>query len=40
MSRKVKLLIIEDEPAIRTVLMDVFVFNGFATDYADNGDEG
>jgi DNA-binding response OmpR family regulator len=40
MSRKARILIVEDEPAIRTGLMDVFVFHGFATEYADNGDDG
>lgn len=35
-----KLLIIEDEAAIRTGLVDVFVFHGFKVDSAENGTEG
>lgn len=38
--RKVTLLIVEDEPAIRMGLMDVFLYHGFSVDYADNGDDG
>lgn len=40
MSRKARILIVEDEPAIRTGLMDVLVFHGYETDYADHGDSG
>ena len=35
-----RLLIIEDEAAIRTGLIDVFVFHGFTVDSAANGTEG
>ncbi|MEX0976483.1 MAG: response regulator transcription factor [Woeseia sp.] len=35
-----RLLIIEDEAAIRTGLVDVFVFHGFTVDSAANGTEG
>ncbi len=35
-----RLLIIEDEAAIRTGLVDVFVFHGFTVDSAANGSEG
>lgn len=40
MSDKVRILIVEDEPAIRTGLVDVFVFHGFDVDTADTGTEG
>ena len=40
MSRKARILIVEDEPAIRTGLMDVFVFHGYDPDYAEHGDIG
>jgi DNA-binding response OmpR family regulator len=40
MSDKAKILIVEDETAIRTGLVDVFVFHGYEVDYADNGEEG
>jgi len=38
--KKNRLLIIEDEIAIRTGLVDVFVYHGYETDWADEGPEG
>jgi len=40
MSQSAKILIVEDEPAIRTGLIDVFIYHGFEVDFADNGDTG
>ena len=40
MSDKANILIIEDEEAIRTGLIDVLIFHGFATDYAADGITG
>ncbi|GAA3917058.1 response regulator transcription factor [Litoribacillus peritrichatus] len=40
MDRKLKILVVEDEVAIRTGLVDVFVFHGYQVDYADNGPDG
>jgi DNA-binding response OmpR family regulator len=40
MNKKLNILIVEDEPAIRTGLMDVLVFHGYAVDYADEGRSG
>ena len=40
MSPKPHILVVEDEPAIRSGLLDVFIFHGFEVDYADNGHEG
>lgn len=40
MEKKLKLLIVEDEVAIRTGLVDVFVFHGYQVSYADNGLDG
>lgn len=40
MSRKIRLLVIEDEPAIRRGLVDVFVFHGYAVEAAADGREG
>ena len=40
MAKKAQLLIVEDEEAIRTGLVDVFVYHGFEVDYADHGEEG
>ena len=40
MNKKPNILIVEDEEAIRTGLMDVLVFHGFTTDYADEGHSG
>ncbi len=40
MTRKARILVIEDEPAIRTGLVDVLVFHGFEADCAEEGREG
>lgn len=40
MSRKSRLLIIEDEAAIRTGLIDVFVYHGYEVDFSSHGVEG
>lgn len=40
MQRKPRLLIVEDELAIRTGLVDVFVFHGFEVDVAADGTSG
>jgi DNA-binding response OmpR family regulator len=37
MQRKLRLLIVEDEPAIRAGLIDVFVYHGFDVESADDG---
>ncbi|WP_078120084.1 response regulator transcription factor [Thiosocius teredinicola] len=40
MTTKRRILIVEDEGAIRTGLIDVFVFHGFEVDSAEEGPEG
>jgi two-component system response regulator RegX3 len=40
MNRKLRLLIVEDEEAIRTGLIDLFVFHGYEVDFAVEGNEG
>jgi two-component system response regulator RegX3 len=40
MERKIRILIVEDEEAIRTGLMDVLVFHGYEVDYAADGNDG
>ncbi len=40
MQRKPRLLIIEDEPAIRAGLIDVFVYHGYAVESAADGADG
>lgn len=40
MDKKLKLLVVEDEVAIRTGLVDIFVFHGYEVGYADNGPDG
>jgi DNA-binding response OmpR family regulator len=40
MQRKIRILIVEDEAAIRTGLMDVFVYHGYEVDFAADGKEG
>ncbi len=40
MPRKTRLLIVEDEAAIRTGLTDLFVFHGYEVEVAENGREG
>ncbi len=38
--RSISILVVEDEEAIRSGLIDVFVFHGYGVDSADNGPEG
>jgi len=40
MPRKIRLLVVEDEPAIRVGLADVFVFHGYDVETAADGREG
>jgi len=40
MKRKIRILVIEDEAAIRNGLVDVFVFHGYTVDCAHDGHEG
>ena len=40
MGAKTRLLIVEDEEAIRSGLIDVFVFHGYDVDTAEDGDTG
>lgn len=40
MPRKIRILVVEDEPAIRSGLVDVLVFHGYAVDTASEGTEG
>lgn len=40
MPRKLRILIIEDEAAIRTGLIDVFVYHGYEVDFSGHGAEG
>ena len=40
MTRKINILIVEDEEAIRTGLIDVFVYHGYAVEYAGDGNTG
>jgi two-component system response regulator RegX3 len=40
MTKKARILIVEDETAIRTGLVDVFVYHGYDVDYAEHGEEG
>jgi len=40
MSRKPRLLIVEDEAAIRSGLVDVFVYHGFDVETAEHGETG
>jgi two-component system response regulator RegX3 len=40
MQRKIRILIVEDEEAIRTGLRDVLVFHGYELDCAADGNEG
>ncbi len=40
MAQKARLLIVEDEEAIRSGLVDVFVYHGYEVETADNGDDG
>jgi len=40
MTRKIHILIVEDEAAIRSGLIDVFIYHGYEVDSADNGKTG
>lgn len=40
MAKKLRILIVEDEAAIRTGLVDVFVYHGYDVDYAEHGVDG
>jgi DNA-binding response OmpR family regulator len=40
MQRKIRILIVEDEEAIRAGLTDVFVFHGYEVDWSADGPEG
>jgi DNA-binding response OmpR family regulator len=40
MNRKLRILVVEDEAAIRTGLVDVLVFHGYAVDCAEDGSSG
>lgn len=40
MNRQIRILVVEDEEAIRTGLIDVLVFHGYETDSAETGPEG
>jgi len=40
MQRKIRILIVEDEEAIRTGLMDVLVYHGYEVDFAADGNDG
>lgn len=40
MAKNQSILIVEDEPAIRTGLVDIFIFHGYQVDFADNGLDG
>ena len=40
MTKKARILIVEDEAAIRTGLVDVFVYHGYEVDFAEQGEEG
>ncbi len=40
MKQKISILIIEDEVAIRTGLIDVFVYHGYEVDFSGDGTEG
>lgn len=40
MTRKTRILVVEDEEAIRAGLIDVLVYHGFETDYAVDGPSG
>lgn len=40
MTRKIHILIVEDEVAIRAGLIDVFIYHGYEVDYAEDGTSG
>ena len=39
-NRKLRILVVEDEAAIRTGLIDVLVYHGYDTDFAEEGTDG
>jgi len=40
MAQKARILVVEDEAAIRSGLVDVFVYHGYEVQTAENGDDG
>lgn len=40
MNRKLRILVVEDETAIRTGLIDVLVYHGYDVDFAEEGNDG
>ena len=40
MKRQLRILVVEDEEAIRTGLIDVFLYHGYKLDSSDNGPDG
>jgi len=40
MNRKIRILVVEDETAIRTGLIDVLVYHGYEVDFAEEGPAG
>ncbi len=40
MNRKLRILVVEDEAAIRTGLIDVLVYHGYDTDFSEEGIDG
>ena len=40
MTRKIRILVVEDEVAIRNGLIDVFIYHGYRVDSADSGESG
>ena len=40
MNRKARILIVEDEAAIRSGLVDVFVYHGYEVETAEHGETG
>ena len=40
LNRKIRILIVEDEAAIRTGLIDVLVYHGYEVDFAEDGPSG
>ena len=40
MTKKLKILVVDDEEAIRTGLIDVLVYHGYEVDFAADGNSG
>jgi len=40
MNKKLKILVVEDEEAIGTGLVDVLIYHGYEVDWAANGKDG